>query len=57
MVEVKVWQLTEKSPNLDTSLEDRPKVRKIELSEIKKENQKSKNKYYKKTKKEPLNKK
>ncbi len=57
MVEVKVWQLTERSPNLDTSPEDRPKVRKIELSEIKKENQKSKNKYYKKTKKEPLNKK
>ena len=57
VVEVKVWQLTERSPNLDTSPEDRPKVRKIELSEIKKENQKSKNKYYKKTKKEPLKKK
>ena len=57
MVEVKVWQLTERSPNLDTSPEDRPKVRKIELSGMKQENQKSKRNYYKRTKKEPLKKK
>jgi hypothetical protein len=57
VVEVKVWQLTERSPNLDTSPEDRPKVRKIELSGMKQENQKSKRNYYKRTKKEPLKKK
>ena len=56
VVEVKVWQLLESSPNLNMAPEDRPKVRKIELLGIKKENRKSKNKYYKKTEKKPIRK-
>jgi hypothetical protein len=56
VVEVKVWQLLESSPNLNMAPEDRPKVRKIELPGIKKENRKSKNKYYKKTEKKPIRK-
>ncbi|MBT6871447.1 MAG: DUF393 domain-containing protein [Candidatus Marinimicrobia bacterium] len=42
VVEVKVWQLLESSPNLNMAPEDRPKVRKIELLGTKKENRKSK---------------
>ena len=56
VLEVKVWQLLESSPNLNMAPEDRPKVRKIELPGIKKENRRSKKNYYKKTEKKPIRK-
>ena len=31
MIDVKVWQLSEYSPSLDTNPKDKPKVRKVEL--------------------------